>query len=219
MNFSKLYPIRYKDMDILLVGLVYGNRPHNIILDNLSRAGFSFDYTTVNTEGIANALNDGLDVAIDGRYDAIGYLANDIIEPYNWLLKKVEALTTYPKAGIVASSLDESRRGIKSEHLISNWLVSMDVVDKIGIFNESMFPYGPIDLDYCERANLAGFYTYYVMDCLAKHEGTPSTGDEYGYNKADIITQNWDSHVKDLQGYRNGTKNINHGKRTRNKGL
>ncbi len=91
------------------------------------------------------------------------------------------ALEFYPDAGIVASSLDRARRGIKSEHIISNWLLSMKVVERIGIFNESMFPYGPIDLDYCERANLAGFNTYYVMDCLAEHVGSHATGDEYGY--------------------------------------
>ena len=202
-------------MKVLVVGLMYGNRPKDVIDDNLAKAGYPFDYTTVSTEGIANALNDGLDVSIDGRYDAIAYLANDIIEPQDWLKKKVEALQTYPKAGVVASSLDENKLGIKNEHVISNWLVSMKLVERIGIFNESMFPYGPIDLDYCERANLAGFYTYYVMNCLAQHLGTHATGDEYGWNKADIITKNWYSHVKDLQGYRDGTKNIKHDKRKR----
>ena len=204
-------------MKVLVVGLMYGNRPKDVINDNLVKAGYPFDFTIVNTEGIANALNDGLDLAIDCEYDAIAYLANDIIEPQDWLKKKVEALQTYPKAGIVASSLDEEHKGIRSQHIISNWLVSMKLVDQIGIFNESMFPYGPIDLDYCERANIAGFNTYYVMNCLAEHLGTHATGDEYGWNKADLITKNWDSHVKDLQGYRDGTKNINHGKRTRDK--
>jgi GT2 family glycosyltransferase len=150
-------------MKVLIAGLTYGNRPHDILMMNILRCGYkNGDYIYINTEGIANAMNEAIDIAgVDG-YDAIAYLANDIVEPNNWLAKKVEALQTYPSAGIVASSLDRVRLGVNSEHIISNWLLSIKVVEQIGIFNESMFPYGPIDLDYCERANLAGFNTYYV---------------------------------------------------------
>jgi GT2 family glycosyltransferase len=195
-------------MKILIAGLVYGNRPKDILNDNLAKAGYPHTYIEINTEGIANALNEAIDIAgVDG-YDAIAYLANDIIEPQDWLAKKLYALEFYPDAGIVASSLDYARRGFNSQHIISNWLLSMKVVDTIGIFNESMFPYGPIDLDYCERANLAGFNTYYVMDCLAEHIGGHATGDEYGYNKAELLLKNWAAHESDIRGYREGTKNI-----------
>lgn len=195
-------------MKVLIAALTYGNRPTNQIGLNLMKAGHPFDLIEINTEGIANAMNEAIDIAgVDG-YDAIAYLANDIIEPQDWLAKKLYALEFYPDAGIVSSSLDRARRGIKSEHIISNWLLSMEVVKKIGIFNESMFPYGPIDLDYCERANLAGFNTYYVMDCLAEHVGSHATGDEYGYNKTELLQKNWAQHEADIKGYRNGTKNI-----------
>lgn len=195
-------------MRVLIAGLMYGKRPEDIIIDNLDKAGYSFNYYSIVTEGIANALNEAIDIASIDGYDAIAYLANDIIEPDNWLAKKVEALQTYPDAGIVASSLDHARRGVNSEHIISNWLLSMKVVEKIGIFNESMFPYGPIDLDYCERANLAGFNTYYVKDCLAEHIGSHATGDEYGYNKIELLKKNWAKHEADIKGYRNGSKSI-----------
>lgn len=201
-------------MKILICSLIYGNRPHDILESNLRRAGCPYDHVNINTEGISNALNDGLDLAIIDDYDYIGFLANDIIEPDNWLLKKVEALQTYPFAGIVASSLGEVRRAIKSEHIISNWLIDIKLVKEIGYFNESMFPYGPIDLDYCERANIANFNTYYVMDCMAEHIGSHATGDEYGWNKAEILTKNWAAHENDIRSYRNGTKNIKHDKRT-----
>jgi GT2 family glycosyltransferase len=153
-------------------------------------------------------MNEAIDIALVDGYDAIAYLANDIIEPQDWLAKKLYALEFYPDAGIVSSSLDHSRRGVKSEHIISNWLLSMKVVETIGIFNESMFPYGPIDLDYCERANIAGFNTYYVMDCLAEHVGSHASGDEYGYNKTELLQKNWAQHEADIKGYRNGTKKI-----------
>ena len=200
-------------MKILICGLTYGNRPTNIIGSNLMRAGYPYDHLIINREGIANALNDGLDMALIDNYDYIGFLANDIIEPDNWLAKKVEALQTYPFAGIVASSLGEVKRGITNEHIISNWLIDIKLVKEIGYFNEAMFPYGPIDLDYCERSHIANFNTYYVMDCMAEHLGTHATGDEYGWNKAEIISKNWAAHEHDIKSYRNGTKNIKHGKR------
>lgn len=196
-------------MRVLIAGLTYGTRPLTILSRNLYHCGYeNAKVIGINKEGIANALNEAIDIALVDRYDAIAYLANDIIEPDNWLAKKVEALQTYPDAGIVASSLDHARRGVNSEHIISNWLLSMKVVETIGIFNESMFPYGPIDLDYCERANLAGFNTYYVMDCLAEHVGSHASGDEYGYNKTELLQKNWAQHEADIKGYRNGTKNI-----------
>lgn len=203
-------------MKVLVAGLVYGNRPKDILNDNLTKAGYPFTYVEINKEGISNALNEAIDIAgVDG-YDAIAYLANDILEPQDWLLKKVGALQFYPNAGIVASSLDFVRDSLVSEHIISNWLLSMDVVNNIGIFNESMFPYGPIDLDYCERANLAGFNTYYVLGCKAEHIGGHATGDEYGWNKVELVKKYWPQHVEDVYLYRNGLKDLKHGhKRTK----
>ena len=195
-------------MKVLIACLAYGDRPIDILQANLANCGYEADWIVIKKEGIANALNIGIDIAgVDG-YDAIAYLANDIKEPDNWLAKKVEALQTYPKAGIVSSSLDHNRQTIQSEHIISNWLLSMKVVDKIGIFNEQMFPYGPIDLDYCERANLAGFYTYYVMNCKAEHIGSHATGNEYGWDKGKMVEKYWQMHVNDVIAYRNGSKNL-----------
>lgn len=195
-------------MKVLIAALVYGDRPRDIIMQNVINAGYDSDIIYIDKEGIANAMNEAIDIAgVDG-YDAIAYLANDIIEPKDWLAKKLYALEFYPDAGIVASSLDHARRGINSVHIISNWLLSMKVVDKIGIFNESMFPYGPIDLDYCERANLAGFNTYYVMDCLAEHIGGHASGNKYGYDKTELVQKNWAKHEADIKGYRDGSKKI-----------
>jgi GT2 family glycosyltransferase len=196
-------------MKILIAGLVYGPRTLDVLINNLSNLNYdNADFVPINIEGVANAMNAAIDIAgVDG-YDAIAYLANDIVEPNDWLNKKVKALKYYPQAGIVASSLDRERIGVNSEHIISNWLLSMKVVEQIGIFNESMFPYGPIDLDYCERANLAGFNTYYVKDCLAEHLGGHATGDEYGYNKAELLQKNWAKHEADIRGYRDGSKPI-----------
>ena len=195
-------------MKVLVVGLIYGSRSLETLEETLKRSGYSADVILINQEGIANAMNMGLDVFHEGDYDAIAYLANDILEPDRWLLSKVEALQLYHKAGIVASSLDFERKEIVNEHIISNWLISKAVVDAIGEFNESMFPYGPIDLDYVERAWVAGFKTYYVKNCLAIHNGSHAEGNEYGWNKQELVNKFWQQHQYDIVGYRNGSKTI-----------
>ena len=177
-------------MKVLVCSLIYGDRPHNILVDNELKAGYPATYASINTEGIANALNEGIDYMMENDFDAIAFLANDIIEPERWLEKKVEALLTYPEAGIVASSLDCARNELfANELIISNWLLSRKVVEKIGYFHEQMFPYGPIDLEYCERVWAAGFKTYYVKDCLAIHEGSHATGNEYGWSKDENVAK------------------------------
>jgi len=193
-------------MKVLINCLVFGKRPLNIIADNLNRKGFECDVKFVDVEGIANALNEGIEDF--EKYDAIGFLANDIIEPDNWLAKKVEALNTYPNAGIVASSLDCERVNIQSELIISNWLIDTQVIDAIGEFNEQYFPYGAIDLDYCERSYIAGFKTYYAMNCLAVHNGSHATGDEYGWNKLELVAKYSSLYNDNLNAYKNGTKSI-----------
>jgi len=195
-------------MKVLVVGLIYGSRSLETLEETLKRSGYSADVILINQEGIANAMNMGLDVFREGNYDAIAYLANDILEPDNWLLSKIEALQLYHKAGIVASSLDFERKEIVNEHIISNWLISKAVIDAIGEFNESMFPYGPIDLDYVERAWCAGFKTYYVKNCLAIHNGSHAEGNEYGWNKQELVNKFWQQHQYDIVGYRNGSKAI-----------
>lgn len=195
-------------MKVLVVGLIYGSRTLETLEETLKRSGYSADVILINQEGIAQAMNMGLDVFREGNYDAIAYLANDILEPDRWLLSKIEALQLYYNAGIVASSLDFARTEIVNEHIISNWLVSKAVVDAIGEFNESMFPYGPIDLDYVERTWVAGFKTYYVKNCLAVHNGGHAEGNEYGWNKQELVNQFWQQHQYDIIGYRNGSKPI-----------
>ena len=198
-------------MKVLVVGLIYGSRTLETLEETLKRSGYSADVILINQEGIANAMNMGLDVFREGNYDAIAYLANDILEPDRWLLSKIEALQLYYNAGIVASSLDFARTEIVNEHIISNWLVSKAVVDAIGEFNESMFPYGPIDLDYVERTWVAGFKTYYVKNCLAVHNGGHAEGNEYGWNKQELVNQFWQQHQQDIIDYRNGNKSIKKG--------
>lgn len=193
-------------MKILINCLVYGQRPLDTINHNLGIAGMEFETRYIDKEGIASAMNEGLKDF--ENYSAIGYLANDIIEPTDWLKDKCFALNFYPSAGIVASSLDNIRTSIQNEHIISNWLIDTNLIKAIGKFNEEFHPYGAIDLDYCERAWIAGFQTYYTMKCMAEHIGSHATGDEYGWNKSDLVAKYSQLYQNNIDQYKKGTKSI-----------
>ena len=173
-------------MNTLIIGLVYGNRPFHFIND---AAGIG-NWVAVNTEGISNALNDGIDLMKEGGYDSMAFLANDIQMPLNWLQMMQEAIQTYPAAGIVAIPVDQPVTHVSNQLIISNWLMSKDTIDRVGYFNESMFPYGPIDLDYCERCHALGINTYYVVGPVAHHIGFHAVGNEYGWDKAQLVAEN-----------------------------
>ena len=190
-------------MKVVVCQLIYGSRPLDILVDNQLKAGHSAEYYNINIEGIANAMNDGIDYMLENGYDAVAFLSNDIIEPKDWLQKKVWALQAYPGAGVVASSIHEVETEIRSQLIIGNWLISRATVEKVGYFNESMFPYGPIDLDYCQRCAAAGIGTYYVKDCLALHNGSHATGNEYGWDKDKLVADGWAKMYVDGDYYKN----------------
>lgn len=192
-------------MKVLIGCLVYGDRPLDIIYRNLENAGYPFEVMFINKEGIANALNEA--ILKYENYDAIGFLANDIEEPQDWLLKKVNALQTYHQAGIVASSFSQIY-AVESDFIISNYLISKQVIEAIGMFNYEYYPYGAIDLEYCQRTWIAGFKTYYVVDCIAKHNGDHARGNEYGYNKEEMVMKYWSKYINEIDLYKNKSKDI-----------
>jgi hypothetical protein len=192
-------------MKILIACLTYGTRPKDILYRNITNAGYQATYIDINIEGIANAQNAAVDAFKDGEFDYLGFLANDIEEPEGWLSAKLGALLAYPLAGIVSTPVEGIRHAITNEHVIGNWLMSSDVIANVGYFNESMFPYGPVDLDYLERAWVAGFRTYYVLNTQAKHEHAHASGNDYGYDKAEMVAKYWGQHVANAGNYRNGS--------------
>jgi len=195
-------------MKVLICCLTYGNRPNDILFDNIIKAGYPAEFVTINTEGISRALNDGIDLMKFYGADAVGFLANDITEPVNWLSKKVYALATYPNAGVVASSIHAPVTTVQAEDIIGNWLISDKAIEAVGYFNEDFHPYGPIDLDYCERVKCARLLTYYAIDCHAIHPHSHAAGTEYGYDKAAMVANSWPVHVENTYRYRAGIKPI-----------
>jgi len=193
------------NMKVLVSCLTYGTRPLDILYRNITKAGYPATYININVEGIANAQNVGVDKFKEGGYDCLAFLSNDIEEPEDWLYLKLAGVIGYPLAGVVATPVDHVRNALTNEHVIGNWLVSKAAIDAIGYFNESMFPYGPIDLDYCERLWAAGLKTYYVPNTLASHAHPHASGNEYGYDKTEMVAKYWGQHVANAGAYRDGS--------------
>lgn len=193
-------------MRILICCLTYGTRPKDILFENIMKAGYHAEYIEIDREGIAHALNDGIDVMLAGGFDAVGFLANDIQEPDEWLRAKVSHLGTIHNAGAASTSVEQMHSQLISQHIIGNYLISREAINKIGYFNEDFDPYGPIDLDYCERLHAAGFGTYYVINEMAHHPHSHAAGTEYGYNKAEMVAALWPQHVRNTYEYRSGIR-------------
>jgi hypothetical protein len=195
-------------MKVLICCLTYGNRPKDILFENIVKAGYPAEYIEIDREGIAHALNDGIDAMLAGKFNMVGFLANDIKEPEDWLLMKVSLLAAVQDAGAVSTSVEQLHSQLRSQHIIGNYLISKEAIDKIWYFNEEFGEYGPIDLDYCERLHAAGFGTYYVLNEMAHHPHSHASGTEYGYDKAARVSQSWAKHVQNCQDYKSGAKPI-----------
>lgn len=195
-------------MKVLICALTYGGKPLTTIYENILKTGYPAEYIDVCTDGIARALNDGIDAMKLGGFDSVGFMANDIIEPENWLKRKVDGLLFFQNAGIVSTPIHQVETQMLSQHIIGNWLIGKEVIEKIGYFNEEFHPYGPIDLDYCDRANVAGFGTYYVKGCIALHPHSHAEGNEYGYDKKAMVDKYWPEYVDNQFKYKNGLKPI-----------
>jgi len=75
MPIKKRANTNFSTMKVLVCQLIYGTRPHNILVDNELKAGYNATYCNINTEGIANALNEGIEFMMLNDYDAVAFLA------------------------------------------------------------------------------------------------------------------------------------------------
>ena len=110
-------------------------------------------------------------------YDYYAILANDILLPNNWLKEMVRYAETIPNTGIVGIHCVETlpEKDANGVHPtwcpFGDWLISAEVIKKIGYFNTDHDPYGMQDSDFGYRATKAGFYNYYLADLRAEHIG------------------------------------------------
>ena len=133
-------------------------------------------------QGIARAINDICHMAFNMLdIDYVTTLANDIIEPENYLLHRQEAISAINNTGVCSIKVDDAatfgvkrQEGIQYEEnvLISgNHTIPRSTFKRIGYQYEGYGIYAPLDFDYCARAQAAGLRTYQLSGVIAKHLG------------------------------------------------
>jgi GT2 family glycosyltransferase len=199
-------------MNVGIIFLDYQRHEHTPrALMNLANAGYPFDLVTVQTKGVAKALNEGIcglsywdDYhGFIFEYDAVVTMANDITMPQDWLKKMVIAAKTIAKTGIVGihtveSLPDKDNNNVHPTFMpFGNVLIMKEVIEKIGYFNTDHDPYGMQDSDYGYRATKAGFYNYYLPDMKAEHIGHDVGNiDEYRKMKDEGLSFAGEKHLK-----------------------
>lgn len=173
-----------------------------------------FYYSNTNL-GIAIGLNRMIEAAFRRGFDMVVSMANDILEPDNWLLERVQAAQAIPNTGIVTipvvSSLmytEKEVNGIRINEggqLIGNFLLTRAAYDKVGLYCTQYGTYGPLDLDYCDRCKAAGLRYYYLAGRMAEHIGTvDSNPPEYQQGKDASLKQSWQQYTYNTHAYQAG---------------
>jgi GT2 family glycosyltransferase len=186
-----------------VIYLNYQNNNVKTLGINLMNAGINVEQVViVNEKGIANAINVGLNKIDLSHIQYVTLLANDIIEPDNWLKDRNEFMQD-KTIGICAFALvggfDDTT------DIIGNFTISKEVIKNVGAFNTALDPYGAIDLDYCTRVRAAGLYTKYIRSGKATHIEQNGI-DAYGYNKNELVKSTWELHTSNVANYSNGSK-------------
>jgi len=185
-----------------LIALNYKDtgRGIEVIHDNIRRAGERISKVVwVYQEGIAAAINMGLSQTYP-HYDTYTIMANDIVEPDQWLQARARSLSG--NISMVSIKIDEEPEQFQLEEIIANWTIRKEVIDTIGGFNTDYDPYGPIDLDYCHRARAAGFLMSYIPGFMCRHIENEDRDTVYGYSKAELVQSKWDLLVRNLHEFK-----------------
>jgi glycosyltransferase involved in cell wall biosynthesis len=204
-------------MKVAVICLAYGREEltAKTLTANLPTAGMDFGLFVINKQGIAKAMNEGLHAAKD-NYEAFCFLANDILEPNWWLFDRVSSLDVIKNhfsflPGMVSIPVDTSYTGHEFTDVIGNVLITKEVFEKVGYFNEGLGLYGPVDCDYNHRVRLAGFHNYYLPNCQAKEIQPHQSADSdkvYGYSKKEAIQNVWGKHSKEVSEYISNQRSI-----------
>lgn len=152
--------------------------------------------------GISRPLNTMMCAAFNAGADMVTTMANDILEPDNYIQARTIAIQTFPQAGIISIPIHQqdcnrypkrNEQGINIEegHVIGNYTIPRSVW-KLGIeFCEDMGIYGPIDLDFCNQVWAAKMRCLYLSDLEAIHIGT-NNPPEYQKAKDESLAASWE---------------------------
>jgi len=135
-----------------------------------------------------NSKNEGCGKAFNQLFlrctgDYIVLLGNDIELPEKWLEIAIGYLDLIPNSGLASFNWGHdgvppvsTKFGIKAHHLNGHLnrcfgvtVFRRELIRQIGLFHEGFGPYGLEDSDLNERANMAGFNSFYVPNMMSEH--------------------------------------------------
>jgi GT2 family glycosyltransferase len=165
--------------------------------------------------GIAHALNRLMQVAFEENdYDFVITMGNDILEPEGWVSIREHYATEIPRVGIVSIPLaGAARYAIQKHHellwehghIIGNFGITRECFEAIGYMPEVYGIYGPIDLEYCDKAMAANLRTIYVSTMWATHLSGENP-QEYQQAKDNSLKAAWPIYLDRKRRINNGQK-------------
>lgn len=205
-------------MNVQIIFLNYHRKEYaeRVKANNLNNAGYPFSIIEVDKKGISAAFNYGLQMSKE--FDAVVFMANDILMPDNWLFRMVEAAKAIPNTGTVGihcvegiSEKQETINGVnirRTYTAFGNVLHPMNAVRQIGYYNPDYDPYGMQDADYAYRLNNSGYINYYLDGLKAEHIGHDvGNGTEYRKMKDEGLAAagekwaKWTKHYEETKNY------------------
>lgn len=181
----------------------------------------SVQFRSSSNRGIAHSINRCLQFGFEYGAELVTILGNDIIEPQDWLY---ERQMIYYETGCAVSSVPPlnhhrgcvrykrretlSGRAYEVGQVIGNFTVSRQCWQTVGRMCEDYDPYGPIDLDYCDRIARSGLTSCYLSDLSCDDIGNDSGKlfPEYEKTKTDSLARTWPIYLKNLNDYNNGKR-------------
>lgn len=183
----------HKDADVYLVDNGSTEAEHQAVLNAYH---FKAVHRYEKNQGIAAAINKGIQLALKDECEAIVTLANDILMPDGWLAKMVEYAGKIENTGMVGIHCVEGLEPVNDLGVhpaytaFGNVLIPKKAIDKIGYFSTAFDPYGMQDADYAFRLNETGFINYYVPGLKAEHIGHDvGNGSEYRKMKDESLNK------------------------------
>lgn len=175
-------------------------------------------FASLENDGIAKPLNVLMKIAFETGADYVCTMSNDMLEQDGWLVQMTLAAMQLQNAGIISipptdntvtryPQWDDSGWIIEEGDLVGNFFITRKLWQAIGGFSEDYGNYGPIDIDYCLRARIAGFRTIYLSNFKTDHIGFVQDKD-YKEPKMKLLTKAWPIFWANCAGYRSGRKDI-----------
>lgn len=203
------------DYDLFWLDNGTNEEEFHLVADIAWRYDIKWFENEIENLGIAPAYNTLMRVGYDMGYDYVMTMANDILEPDNWLRSRIEAAEKVDNTAVVAIPCNGAHRysraningiDIEQGQVIGNYLITRKALETVGYWTTKYGIYGPIDLDYCDRIHKAGLRAYYLSGLHSEHLGTwQKEGDsEYQARKKESLNASWQKYTQQKEKYARG---------------